>query len=195
MTLPKGQKTKIRIITASTDLFLTEGLYNITFSKIAIKAKITQPAIYKHFKNMDDLFLESCHYWVGESLKYINENSYNLESAHLQMKQYVDRHFIYSVKNRAHDALLFGLYYYSIRSKKMFHLYSEIKKRSIDRLSRILLFGNIDGSWNIDHPEEVASTIHSILVGEVIKLLIEPSEMASTEAQQRIAKHFSKLIA
>ena len=85
---PKGQATRIRIIGSAADLFLTEGLYNVTFAQIAKKSKLSQPAIYKHFQNMDELFLESCRYWVNESLKYINENEDSLESAHLQMAQY-----------------------------------------------------------------------------------------------------------
>lgn len=194
MKLTKGQQTRIRIISSATDLFLTVGLYNVTFAQIAKKSKLSQPAIYKHFQNMDELFLESCRFWINESLKYINENADSLESAHLQMQQYLDRHFIYSVKHRSHDALLFGLYYYSIRSKKMHVLYSEVKDRSLQKLTWIINFGNIDGSWKMDDAKGLAETIHSILVGEVIKLLIDPSEAASENAQERISKYFKKLI-
>ena len=69
LKLTKGQKTRIRIIEVATDLFLSEGLYNITFAMIAKKSKLAQAAVYKYFENMDDLFLESCRHLVGESIK------------------------------------------------------------------------------------------------------------------------------
>ena len=193
MKLTKGQETRIRIIKISTELFLKKGLYNITFSQIAKAAKITQPAIYRHFKDMDDLFLESCKYWVTESVIYINQNADNLESAELQIRQYLERHLIYTVKNRSHDALLFGLYYYSMRSQKMLDFYLDLKNRSLLRLKRILNFGNIDRSWAVQDVDALAETIHSLLVGEVIKILIEPDQQAAQIAFERMINLFKKL--
>jgi hypothetical protein len=64
----------------------------------------------------------------------------------------------------------------------------------LHKLKRMLQFGNIDGSWKVDRPESLASTIHSILVGEIIKLLIEPSEEAAQLALLRIYDHLEKLL-
>lgn len=190
----KGTKTKNRIVEVATDLFLQEGLYNVTFQQIASGVGLSQPAIYRHFSDMDDLILYSCQHWVDQSLEYIHEASESLEKASFQLEQYVDRHLAYAHKHRAHDGLLFGLYYYSMRSKKMLSLYQQIKARAVSRISRILTLGNLDHSWKVEEIGEMSETIHSVVVAEVIKQLIEPRAETTASRTRRVNKHLRILL-
>ena len=194
MKISKGQITRNRIIAVATDLFMSEGLYNVTFQQIANGAEVTQPAIYRHFKDMDDLILESCKHWITEFKEYKTEPVEELLLANLQLKQFLDRHLIYASKNRAQDGLLFGLYYYSMRSKKMLEFYKEVKLRAMNRIKLILLQGNVDGSWKIADIESIANTIHSLIVGEIIKILIEPRLESQQERTARVYAHVLLLL-
>ena len=192
--MSKGQETRIRIITVATDLFLSEGLYDVTFLKIAKGAGLTQTAIYRHFEDMDDLILQACQHWVDSSVQYIAEDITSLRRANLQMKQYLERHLIYAAKNRAHDGLLFGLYYYSMRSKKMLQVYGEIKMKALAKIKYILDLGNIDGSWKIADTNAMAITVHSLVVGEIIKLLIEPKAEPKEIRLARVTSDIAKIL-
>jgi len=46
-------KTKEQIVKTALKLFLQEGFYNVSMSRIANEIGITKPAIYYHFKNKD----------------------------------------------------------------------------------------------------------------------------------------------
>ncbi|MBN8536511.1 MAG: TetR/AcrR family transcriptional regulator [Deltaproteobacteria bacterium] len=191
---PKGQKTRIRIITEATELFFTEGLYNVTFQQIAQHTRLSTAAIYRHFKDMDELILEACKHWLG---LFNAESEHELESvkrADTQIKFYIQDHIVYASKNRSHDALLFGLYYYSMRTAEMLNLYQQIKERALNKVRRIILLGNLDKSWNISDVQDVAENIHSLIVGEVIKTLIEPKAEIQMHRTDRIYAAVSKLL-
>jgi AcrR family transcriptional regulator len=192
--ISKGMQSRLRIINVATKLFLKDGLYKVTFQQIADGADLTQSAIYRHFKDMDDLILEACKHWIGEFKEYTVNDSASLALARNQLKEFLDRHLFYAAKNRAQDGLLLGLYYYSMRSKKMLQFYQEIKIRAQAKLKMILHLGNLDGSWNLIHIDHEANTIHSLIVGEVIKTLIEPEAESQTERTVRVDNHVQRLL-
>jgi len=192
--LTKGEKTKLQIMTAAADLFLKVGLYDITYQQIAQQVGITVAGVYKYFPSMDELIIETCDHWVKSSVSYINQDAENLLSARQYLDQWFERHFIYTSQNRSHDALLFGLYYSSLRSKKMLELYTAIKTRAIKKIDILVQRGNLDGSWNASDTYEIAQSLHSLLAGEIIKLLIEPESENPKEIFLRIQKIYLKLL-
>lgn len=192
--LTKGEKTKIQIMTVAADLFLKVGLYEITFQQIAKKVGITTAGVCKHFSTMDELIIETCDYWVKKSVAHINEDADSFLSADVYLAQWFKRHLIYASQNRAHDALLFGLYYNSLRSKKMLELYISIKNKAVKKIDLLIQRGNLDGSWQVDDTYEIAKSLHSLLVGEIIKLLIEPTEENPKEIFTRVQRVYLKLL-
>jgi AcrR family transcriptional regulator len=194
MKASKGLKTKAKIIEVATEQFFQFGLYEVTYQKIAKGVGLTQPALYRHFENMDDLFLEACRYWDQKARQTIYDPSEQLDSASLQLRRYVERHFSYSSKHRSHDSLIFGLYYYSMRSKKMLDYYQELKNTAIDNIERILKFGEIDRSWKIGKTRPVAELIHSLIAGEIFKFLIEPKEKTVAQRSELVLSAIQKLL-
>ena len=154
--LSKGEKTKRKIMVVSADLFLKVGLYDITFQQIADQVGITVAGVYKYFSSMDQLIIETCDYWVKNSISYINEDADDLISARDYFDQWFERHLLYASKNRAQDALLFGLYYNSLRSKKMLDLYASIKTRAVKKIDLLIQRGNLDSSWNAFETSDLA---------------------------------------
>ncbi|MBN8536661.1 MAG: TetR/AcrR family transcriptional regulator [Deltaproteobacteria bacterium] len=194
MKITKGLKTKEKIIEIATKHFFQFGLYEVTYQGIATEAGLTQPAIYRHFQSMDDLFLAACQHWDAKAREVVYEDSRSLAPATTQLKNYVERHFTYTAKNRSHDSLVFGLYYYSIRSKKMFAYYSELRSSAVKNLEVILKFGNIDGSWKVRDTASVAETTHSLIAGEIFKFLIQPMEESVTKRSARVLSAIKKII-
>jgi len=190
----QGKEMRVKILESATELFMKEGLYNVTLQQIADAVKITQPAIYRHFKNMDDIILSACKHWVLTSVSEIRPGEELLLSANEQLKKYFERHFQYAFKNRSHDGLLLGLYYYSMRSTEMLAFYKEIKSKATLHLSLVLKMGHLERIWDVEEPAEVAETLHSLVVAETIKILIEPKAFPLSERINRIYQHVGKIL-
>ncbi len=193
MKVYKGDVTRLRIIAVSTKLFLRHGLYHVTFKQIAKGAGLSQPAIYRHFSDLDDLIIESCRHWIQQFKNDQVDSFEGFSTGKMQLKEFLDRHLIYASRNRDQDGLLFGIYYHSMRSEKMAEFYKEIKIRALNRIRRMLHFGNIDGSWKLEDPNAYAETVHSIIVGEIIKVLIEPQFETEQGRTTRIFSHVMRL--
>jgi AcrR family transcriptional regulator len=194
MKISKGSKTKEKIIEIATKHFFQFGLYEVTYQGIASEAGLTQPAIYRHFESMDDLFLAACQHWDAKARDVVYERSLSLAPAATQLKNYVERHFNYTAKHRAHDSLVFGLYYYSIRSKKMFAYYNELSSSAVKNLEVIIQLGNFDGSWKVRDTASVAETIHSLVTGEIFKFLIQPKKESVAKRSARVLSAIKKIV-
>lgn len=54
-------ETREKILEAARELFIAEGYDRVSMRKIAEKIEYSPTAIYVHFKDKDELFLEICH--------------------------------------------------------------------------------------------------------------------------------------
>jgi AcrR family transcriptional regulator len=59
MTLP-GDETRDRILAISRDLYLAHGSAGFSLREVARKARLTAPAVYRHFDSKDALLREVC---------------------------------------------------------------------------------------------------------------------------------------
>src|ERR1700739_3536977 len=55
-------ETRDRILEAARELFIDEGYEGVSMRQIADKIEYSPTAIYVHFKDKDELFLEICHH-------------------------------------------------------------------------------------------------------------------------------------
>ncbi|MBL7542754.1 MAG: TetR/AcrR family transcriptional regulator [Bdellovibrionaceae bacterium] len=172
----KGENTRLFILKAFTDLVFAKGFYSITLNDISNKVGISQQGIYKHFKSMNYIITSACLHWVQEAQAAIDGHSNSLLSAKIQLVSMVEQNMQYSYKNRKKDALLIGLYYYAMTSRSAMEVYQKIKNDGTLRIHALIAQGNRENSWNIKNPKEKAITIHSLLVGEIFKMIIEPTE-------------------
>lgn len=60
-------KRQLQIIDEALTIITEEGIQNLTTKKLAFKVGVTEPALYRHFKNKTDIILGI--------LKYFEENS------------------------------------------------------------------------------------------------------------------------
>lgn len=185
MSTQKGLATKVKIIEAATSLIFKEGLYNVTYAQIANQIGLTQAAIYKHFSDMDDLILQSCLYWFEIAAKHIHAKA-AFQPAANHLKSYVAENMKFTSTHRPQDALLLGLYYHSVHSPKLMKAYREMKQGALNRLQELLQRGNLERAWKVSNVEKKALTIHSLMIGEIIKLIIEPQSEKLDQRIQRI---------
>jgi AcrR family transcriptional regulator len=176
MRQSKGEKTRLRILEMATELFYEFGIQNVTCAQIATAAGISQPAIYNHFENLHSIAIEAVRHWVQEAQQVIDSRVFEKTSADHQLMSMLEENFRYSANNRKKDALLFALLHYGLNSTEAMKLYIALTNAGIARIETLLDRGNRDRSWQIADPKEMAVLIHSLLLGEILKLIMQPAE-------------------
>ncbi len=63
---------KTQIIEAALDIISMEGIKNCTTRRLAEKVGVTEPALYRHFKNKDHILSEVCRFDTARSEKHIS---------------------------------------------------------------------------------------------------------------------------
>ncbi|GAB2025092.1 TetR/AcrR family transcriptional regulator [Lactovum odontotermitis] len=58
--------TREKILSETEKFILKNGISKLTLSKISKQLTISQPAVYKHFKNKDDLLTTLAHIWLDD---------------------------------------------------------------------------------------------------------------------------------
>ena len=87
---------KQQIIDYATDLFMTQGYLATSTRQIAKGLGITQPAIYHHFKNKEDIYvnvLSDFTYEIGKNLRVLLSEDKPAEEVLANMSNYlIDNH-------------------------------------------------------------------------------------------------------
>lgn len=71
MPYPKGHKSKVReqIIASAARAFRTNGVRSISLPYIMKGAGLTHGGFYAHFKNKDQLVIETFHFAITDTIK------------------------------------------------------------------------------------------------------------------------------
>ena len=84
------ERTRQIILSVASELFMTKGFKNTSTREIALKANITQPNLYHHFKNKKELYLaviEELTSRVQEELVPIVSGNASVEEKTLSINQ------------------------------------------------------------------------------------------------------------
>ncbi|MGT8904993.1 TetR/AcrR family transcriptional regulator [Bacillus safensis] len=160
----KSEKTKQKIVTASRDLFAKKGYSETSVRDILEAAEVSKGNLYHHFKGKEFLFL------------HIMEEDHRLmmETWHEEKK----------TLSRAIDKLAgfaellsqMGINYPLMRASEEFCASAFTSDEVMERLNKIdvdfddvmrdiLLEGNKDGSWSIQHVESKVKILLSVFYG------------------------------
>ena len=194
VVVSKGERTKRLIIESATELFYKSGFYRATLAQVAKAAGITQTAIYNHFESLESLLTEASLHWLTVAREDVTEMTDTSLFAVGTMKSLVAANFKYTSKHLSRDALLLGVMFQAINSKRALEIFRSVKNGGTARIAEILDVGNRDGSWKINDVTDIANQIHSLLLGELIKLLIEPREISVERRTQRTLRGIAKLV-
>ncbi|MEH7652872.1 TetR/AcrR family transcriptional regulator [Bacillus safensis] len=160
----KSEKTKQKIVTASRDLFAKKGYSETSVRDILEAAEVSKGNLYHHFKGKEFLFL------------HIMEEDHRLmmETWHEEKKT---QHLAVD-KLAAFAEMLsqMGINYPLMRASEEFCASAFTSDEVMERLNKIdvdfddvmrdiLLEGNKDGSWSIQHVESKVKLLLSVFYG------------------------------
>nr|MDF9459800.1 TetR/AcrR family transcriptional regulator [Bacillus pumilus] len=160
----KSEKTKQKIVTASRDLFAKKGYSETSVRDILEVAEVSKGNLYHHFKGKEFLFL------------HIMEEDHRLmmETWH-QEKQTMHR-AIDKLAGFAESLSQMGINYPLMRASEEFCASAFTSDEVMERLNKIdadfddvmrdiLLEGNEDGDWSIQHVESKVKILLSVFYG------------------------------
>ena len=103
----RGQESlRERMISAAEELFLLDGVEGVSMRKIADKVGVTAPAIYRHFKDKDELLGEL----ISVGLKILQdylEPALQAEGPFERLEQLIDRYFDFALEQPKYFDLAF----------------------------------------------------------------------------------------
>ncbi|WP_078381839.1 TetR/AcrR family transcriptional regulator [Sutcliffiella halmapala] len=69
----RREKKKEDILEAATNLFMADGIQNVSISEIAKEANVSQVTIYNYFESKQNLILEVFNYYIDKSVRDFEE--------------------------------------------------------------------------------------------------------------------------
>ena len=160
----KSEKTKQKIVTASRDLFAKKGYSETSVRDILEAAEISKGNLYHHFKGKEFLFLHI----MEEDHRFMME-TWHKEKQRLPLA--IDK-----LAGFAELLSQMGINYPLMRASEEFCASAFTSDEVMERLNKIdvdfddvmrdiLLEGNEDGSWSIQHVESKVKILLSVFYG------------------------------
>ncbi len=86
---------KEEIVLRCMDIFLEEGVRGLTMKAIAERVNISEPAIYRHFKNKEAVMIAMIHQVRDELFKRVDEIARRPMTAVEKLRKIYDHHLFY----------------------------------------------------------------------------------------------------
>jgi AcrR family transcriptional regulator len=175
--MKKGERTRQAIIEAAQDLFFEKGPLNVSAKEVALRANITQPAVYAYFKSMEELLAAACLDSVQRGRAFIDARLLTDVRADERLRSYLVANLEWITENRRDGFGILLIFSFGISSPALGQLHRQIDEGSITRLETHLKHGVYEGTWKFSDTAERARALHNLLTGEMIKALRSPQEV------------------
>ena len=179
--MAKGQDTKESLVNAAIRLFAESGIHWVSFQQIAKQVGVSQPSLYRHFRDKDDLILACAIKAASDGRILIDSHVNQLASANTQLKEYIDGNFLWVETKRNDAVMILAIYYFANNSIPMRNTFHAINGVSLERLAVRIAAGQREGIWAKSDPAKSARAIHNLLIGEMIKMAHAPEEFTRRE--------------
>lgn len=143
-------------------------------AEIGKPAKIAPATIYEHFKDKDELLLESIRHMIGGARQEIDARVKDSDPAEKRLRAILRANLETSIEMMAP---LMSLFYFAAIKPSVRELEKEFQKSAVSRIEVLVIHGNREGTWKIARTAVVARSIHSLLIGEMIKSHYDPDEI------------------
>jgi AcrR family transcriptional regulator len=191
---PTEGGTRDELIKVAIQLFHEQGAHWVSFQQIAKKVRISQPAVYKHFEDKDDL-MRACILSSAQSGRaIIDDHVAQKKSIKDKLRAYLEGNLLWVEKKPAETAIVVSMYYFSVNSAPIHDVMDLIHQQSLNRLLVHLEQGNQEKVWKIKDGLAIARALHDLLMGEVIKAVHFPKEMNFEKRSQLLWMAASKLL-
>jgi AcrR family transcriptional regulator len=105
-TVRGAENLRARMIAAAQELFLDDGVEGVSMRKIADKVGVTAPAIYRHFKDKDELLGELINVGLQILQDYLAP-ALRAEGPLERLQQLIDRYFDFALEQPKYFDLAF----------------------------------------------------------------------------------------
>ncbi|MDX5486689.1 TetR/AcrR family transcriptional regulator [Bacillus pumilus] len=182
----KSEKTKRKIVTASRDLFAKKGYSETSVRDILEAAEVSKGNLYHHFKGKEFLFL------------HIMEEDHLLMMETWHQKKQTMHQAIDQLAGFAELLSQMGINYPLMRASEEFCASAFTSDEVMERLNKIdvdfddvmrdiILKGNKDGSWSIQHVESTVKILLSVFYGLDVLYKNDPIEEKKELQKQAIS--------
>ncbi|WP_353853724.1 TetR family transcriptional regulator C-terminal domain-containing protein [Bacillus sp. Bos-x628] len=160
----KSEKTKQKIVTASRDLFAKKGYSETSVRDILESAGVSKGNLYHHFKGKEFLFLHIMEEDHRVMMEKWNDVKKTLNAATDKLAGFAELLSQMSINYplmRASEEF----YASAFTSEEVVERMNKIDVDFDDVMREILLEGNQDGSWSIEHIESKVKILLSVFYG------------------------------
>lgn len=186
--------TKQKIIEVAIQLFSKHGIHWVSFQQIAEKVGISQPGVYKHFANKDDLLKHCITFAANSDRAYIDEQVSKKKTAKTKLHAYIATNLESAIVHNTHNSIFLSMYYFSLNNPEILKVFIEFNNKSVERILHQLEIGEQENFWKLDNKATTARNIHNLLTGEIIKTIINPKELSLAKRTENTWIAIEKLI-
>ncbi len=179
-------ETRERLIEAGLELFLEEGFHKVTLARLGSKLGITHAALYAHFDDKTDLLSACCDASIRRIRELVDEAIDPNAPAADRLRDYLAASLGWVGSHRAYANALLSMYYYAACDDGLRKLHARVDEDTISRIETHLIQGNRERAWKVAAPRATAAMIHSLIVGELIKIFHRPREQTRTERLENL---------
>lgn len=185
--LKNSQDTKEKLHLLALNSYLHQGAHNTTFQQLADELQISQAAIYKHYKNKNELLVAAISYAAEKGAAYLLKTENPKLSAMERLRAHVERNLKFCMEERLYAVAVITLHYFAVCVPEVRKLHEEINDTRIKRFENYLLAAIRENELShLDSAKSTAMTIHSLLMGEMIKAYLWPKEDSIKKRMERI---------
>lgn len=168
----KGQQTKENILLVALYQFSKKGVQNVSFQDIAEDLGITQPALYKYFKNKNDLLKQAIELAADHGREYFKLPTKLLQSAKREqaLLYYIKKNIEWSQQSAPYNVAFLSLHYFATQIEEIKTLHQQINEARQQRILELILPLISEKKWSpLLGTPELSRRIHNILLGEMLE--------------------------
>ena len=183
------EEIRKKIITEAFAVFIEKGFEKTTMDDIAARLDVTKPALYRYFKNKDDLFLASIVEMVITEYKNYLTLLFTGEDIMAGASKFYDAVLVFS---RKYNTLSMDVFMVMRRNRSFQENHPEYHQELI-KLMQVLFEEQIKkGSIHTDLNERELAILCGSLIGGLIHFIMEGFDQ--DEAKEVWLKGFAKLV-
>lgn len=190
----KKLDTNTAIIEAAIDLFATHGFEPTTFAQIAKKCKISQPAIYNHFSSKMSILNACAIYSAQLGREYIDKNAKPELKAKDRLHSYIVANLQWFGGQKKYALALTSLFYFAGSNEQTRDILEQVQSATLERIKLILIQGLHESAWKNINVDDTAWVIHSLLVGEIYKVIYFKGSINESRSEEIIWKTIQKIL-
>src|SRR5262249_10791571 len=149
-----------------------DGFASATFQSIADACKVTQPALFHHFKNKEALILASIEEMARGNYATVGNIMAPSDDAYLRLFKHCMGNLVWCIRSPDDAKLLVLLYYLAAYNDRFSQIYAGLLTRARARMLEHVLAGRRERVFKFSgEPEELAVRLHDQLLGSFVNLL------------------------